>query len=57
MEPSIIEALRDWPATGRGDGLDAAVVRRLMRKAADEIERLQRALGDMVSAKINQPAQ
>ena len=38
---SIVGRLNDWPATGNGDGMDAVVVKRLMREAGAEIERLQ----------------
>lgn len=36
----LITELQDWPATGRGDGLDAGVVAGLMRRAAKAIQSL-----------------
>lgn len=38
---NIVERLVAWPATGNGDGLDAAVVSEIMKDAADEIGQLR----------------
>lgn len=39
----IIDRLNAWPATGNGDGLDAAVVSALMKEAAAALEQAHRS--------------
>lgn len=41
----LIGELEVWPATGRGDGLDAAVVSRLMKRAAEALRGVAQTSG------------
>lgn len=44
-EVALADELDAWPATGRGDGLDAAVVSRLMKQAAAALRASAPAVG------------